>query len=501
MPADAHYTIRKTVLYCANKTEVVRPLYWLKTLVLSGVAGLFWTASPSASGFTILHAFGLAATGVTNSDGYYSHADLVLSGNVLYGTAPVGGTNGYGTIYSINTDGTEFKVLHSFTGASDGTVPNADLVLCGNTLYGLVGHGTNLVGSGSIFSMTTNGDNFNILYTFTDPANGSIGQPNGGLTMSDGTLYGTMYQGGISNQGTIFSFNTNGTFTQLHQFGQYTDGQNPLGTLVLANGTLFGTTRNYGTNGVFGGTIFSVSTNGSNFTVLHYFQKSTNFDAFTPNAGMILDSNTLFGTTTFGGDYSSGTVFAISTNGSGYSIVHSFDPDSGEGKLPEGELVPAGNTLYGTTLGTGPGLSGTIFSVNTDGSSFTILHRFPLNIDGTNSDGAQPFDAPVLSENVLYGTTMVGGAFGGGTIFSQPIVPLISTVNISGDNLILNAIDGMKGESCTILASPTLSMPLNLWTPLATNVLVSGGNFTITVTNGFTPAASQTFYTLQVTFP
>jgi uncharacterized repeat protein (TIGR03803 family) len=477
------------------------PLHRIKTLLLSGVAGLFWTISLSAPGFTVLHAFGVTGTGVTNSDGSDTHADLVLSGKVLYGTAPIGGTNGYGTIYSINTDGTGFTVLHSFTGASDGTVPNADLILCGNTLCGLVGHGTNLVGYGSIYSMTTNGDNFNILYTFADSANGSIGQPNGGLTMSDGTLYGTMYQGGISNQGTIFSFNTNGTFTLLHQFTQYTDGQNPLGVLVLANGTLFGTTRNYGTNGVLGGTVFSIGTNGENFTVLHYFQKSTNFDAFTPNTGMILNSNTLYGTTTFGGDYNSGTVFAISTNGSGYSLLHSFNPDSGEGKLPEGELVMAGNTLYGTTLGSGPSLSGTIFSVNTDASSFTILHRFPPNIDGTNSDGAQPYDAPVLSGNVLYGTTMVGGVIGGGTIFSQPIVPLISKVNISGDNLTLSGIEGMENESCTILASPNLILPLNLWTPLVTNVLASGGNFAVIVTNGFNPGVAQTFYTLQVTPP
>jgi uncharacterized repeat protein (TIGR03803 family) len=483
------------------------PLYQIKALLLSFVTGLVLTACLPAHGLTLLHTFGETGTDATNLDGYYSRADLVLSGNLLYGTAPLGGTNGYGTIYSINTDGTGFTELHSFTGASDGTIPNADLVLCGNTLYGMVGRGTNLVGYGSIFSMTTNSENFNILYTFTDSANGSIDEPNGGLIMSDGTLYGTMWQGGISNQGTIFSLNTNGTFTLLHQFIQYTDGQNPLGRLVLANGTLYGTARNYGTNGVFGGTAFSISTNGENFTVLHYFRKSTNFitdpnlDGFTPNAGLILNSNTLYGTTAFGGLYGDGTIFTITTNGSAYSVLHSFNIAAGEGKIPQGEVVMAGDTLYGTTFGNGSGLGGTIFSVNTDGSSFTILETFPLNINGTNSVGAQPYDAPVLSGNVLYGTTSIGGPFGGGTIFSQAIVPLISNVNISGTNLTLNAIEGMENESCTVLTSPNLYMPLNLWTPLATNLLTSGGNFTITVTNALSPGTSQGFYTLQVTPP
>ena len=242
----------------------MRPLHRIKALLRSGVVSSALIVCISTHALTVLHTFSAEEGVGTNSDGYFTHADLVLSGNLLYGTAATGGTNGYGTIFSINTDGTGYTVLHSFTGASDGAVPNADLALCDGMLYGLVGPGTNRYGYGSIFSMSTNGGNFNILYTFTDPANGSILEPNGGLIISDGTLYGTMWQGGISNQGTIFSLNTDGTFTLLHQFAQYRDGQNPLGRLVLANGVLYGTARNYGTNGVTGGTIFSISTNGEN---------------------------------------------------------------------------------------------------------------------------------------------------------------------------------------------------------------------------------------------
>ncbi len=479
----------------------------MKAVLLADVASLVFALCLPAHALTLLHTFSAEEAPLgTNTDGYFTRADLVLSGNLLYGTAAYGGTNGYGTIFSINTDGTGFTVLHSFTGGSDGALPDADLVLCGNTLYGLVDPGTNKVGYGSVFSMSTNGENFNILYTFTDPANGSIAQPNGGLIMSDGTLYGTMWQGGISNQGTIFSVNTNGTFALLHQFAQYKDGQNPLGRLVFVNGTLYGTARNFGTNGVSGGTVFCISTNGQNFSVLHYFLRGTlasgtNLDGFTPNAGLIVSGNTLYGTTAFGGNYGGGTVYAITTNATAYSVLHSFNVDAGEGKIPQGEVAMAGNTLYGTTFGNGGSVSGTIFSVNTNGSSFTILYSFSENDEGINSDGARPYDRPVLVGNVLYGTSFAGGLYGGGTIFSQPIVPLISNVSISGPTVTLNAIEGMENETCTVLASPSLSLPLSLWTPLTTNILAGGGNFAVTVTNALNIAAPQEFYTLQVTPP
>ncbi len=312
----------------------------------------------SAQTVALLHTFsaGVPPSGITNSDGEESRADLVLSGNTLYGTAPIGGSMGYGTVFSVHTDGTCFTILHTFTGGSDGAIPNKDLVLSGGTLYGLMGRGTNLVGFGSVFSMCTNGDNFNILYTFSDSANGTIGQPNGGLTLCGDTLYGTAYQGGITNGGTIFSINTNGTFNLLHQFSAETDGENPLGTLVLSGGTLYGTARNEGTNGAADGTVFSIGTNGDNFTVLHYFNAGASLDAHTPNAGMLLGGNTLYGTTTFGGTNNGGTVFAITTNGSAYSVLHSFDAAAGEGKLPQAGLVLWSNTLYGTTLGNGTDL-------------------------------------------------------------------------------------------------------------------------------------------------
>src|SRR2546422_10149879 len=51
----------------------------------------------------------------TNSDGANPAAELILSGNALYGTSVGGGSSGNGTVLAINTDGTGFTTLYNFT--------------------------------------------------------------------------------------------------------------------------------------------------------------------------------------------------------------------------------------------------------------------------------------------------------------------------------------------------------------------------------------------------
>jgi uncharacterized repeat protein (TIGR03803 family) len=140
---------------------------------------------------------------------------------------------------------------------------------------------------------------------------------------------------------------------------------------------------------------------GQNFTTLHSFNAS---DGATPYAGLILSGNTLYGTTLSGGGSGIGTVFALSTDGTGFRTVHEFSGwplfyyTNREGAHPFAGLISSGNTLYGTAAYGGRYANGTIFAVHTDGTGFTNLHNF------TNSDGAGPLAALILSGNTLYGT-------------------------------------------------------------------------------------------------
>jgi uncharacterized repeat protein (TIGR03803 family) len=153
-----------------------------------------------------------------------------------------------------------------------------------------------------------------------------------------------------------------------------------------------------------------------------------NSDGAHPDADLILSGNTLYGTGWDGGSSNAGTVFKINTDGSGFAILHKFTARSeqaganysnSDGAKPDGVLVLSGNTLYGTAARGGSFGYGALFAVNTDGTGFTNLHHFtaPDPLAETNADGASPYGGLILSGNTLYGTAISGGSWGAGTVF------------------------------------------------------------------------------------
>jgi uncharacterized repeat protein (TIGR03803 family) len=172
--------------------------------------------------FTILHSVtGFSDSNNTNSDGAAPVGGLILSGNTLFGTASAGGSGANGTVFALNTDGTGFTNLYSFTLAAgsdytnrDGATPADPLILSGNTLYGTAYYG-GVSGNGAIFAIDTNGVGtggvgFTNLYSFTatygsDYTNTDGANPQAGLILSGDTLYGTTYYGGLTDSGTVFS--------------------------------------------------------------------------------------------------------------------------------------------------------------------------------------------------------------------------------------------------------------------------------------------------------
>jgi len=136
--------------------------------------------------FTNLHNF--------NIGGSAPAAGLTLSGCALFGTAYQGGEFGYGTIFAVNTDGSGFTNLYSFTNGSDGAYPIAELILAGNSLYGTAsddGSEGYEGGYGALFSMNTNGTGFKILHTFSPTSTGLVAGTN-----SDGALPGRLILAG-----------------------------------------------------------------------------------------------------------------------------------------------------------------------------------------------------------------------------------------------------------------------------------------------------------------
>jgi uncharacterized repeat protein (TIGR03803 family) len=251
--------------------------------------------------------------------------------------------------------------------------------------------------------------------------------------------------------GTVFAVRTDGTgFTNLHGFGGDHNGAVPTAGLILSGNTLYGTTEQGGS--YLEGTVFAVSTNVSDFTTLHSFSTlastnasgvHTNSDGASPEAGLILSGNTLYGTTAQGGSSGNGTTYAINIDGTGFTNLHSFTAlqrgTNSDGSVPLAGLILSGNTLYGTAEWGGSSGFGTVFAVNTNGTGFTTLHSFTATsgpTPGTNSDGAYPWAGLILSNNAIYGTAFAGGSGGFGTVFSLSFTPQL-TIIPSGANIIL----------------------------------------------------------------
>jgi uncharacterized repeat protein (TIGR03803 family) len=353
----------------------------MKTRLMKLLGFMLLTASLRAQTFTVIHYNG-------DRDGYYSWgADMILNGNVLYGTTSEGGTNfnGSGTVFSIDTNGSNYTVLQSFDSfhaPTNGYGPRAGVLLNGGTLYGTTGFGGLGYTGGTLFSVGTNGSNFTVLHAFDTTNEGDT--PLGGVVLNGETLYGTTYDNGVSSWGALYSISTNGgNFTVLHYFsGGATDGASPVGSLVLSGGTLYGVTENGGKKDA--GTVYSFGTDGSGYTLLFSF---TNYPyPALPQAGLVLAGSRLYGTTVQGGADADGTVFSISTNGTGYTVLHTFT-NSPDGAGPQADLFLSGSTLYGTTqaggstnVGYGGTGQGTIFSISIKGSDYTVLYTFTNSV-------------------------------------------------------------------------------------------------------------------------
>lgn len=280
--------------------------------------GTIFAINTNGTGFVNLHNF-------TGDDGGANPAaGLILSGSILFGTTANGGSSGDGILFAINMDGTGFTNLHSFNWDNDGAHPVARLVLSGNTLYGTTQDG-GTGGYGIVFRVNTNGTDFTTLHNFTADDDGA--NPEAGLILSSNILYGTTSNyGSLGGYGAIFAIHTDGTgFTNLHSFTAnraFIDGAFPYSELVLSDHTLYGTTHSGGISD--NGTVFTINTDGSGFTNLYNFKESvlpynpnidggiaTNSDGAGPFAGLILTKNALYGTASYGGGSGTGTIFKL----------------------------------------------------------------------------------------------------------------------------------------------------------------------------------------------
>jgi uncharacterized repeat protein (TIGR03803 family) len=392
--------------------------------LLGALVCLLPLGAPAEPSLSALRSFGFPQYSAANP-----YAEVIeASDGRLYGTTSAGGSAGQGTIFRINTDGTDFLLLKSFgTTTNDGRRPFAPVIEGQDgALYGLTEDGGGF-GFGTVFRVGKDGTDFTVLQHFAG-TNGAYPEARL-LQASDGWLYGTTSGGGsgTNDSGVVFRVATNGTgFQLLRQFAG-TNGANPAGGLIEAeDGVLYGTTCfGGGTNLTTGnlalstnvGTVFRMNKDGSDFTVLKHFfswangqSTSLQTNGYYPYGQLVQGTNgALYGTTSAGGRGLGGTIYTLNTNGTGFSFLCQLTNATGGAPL-SGLALASDGMLYGTTFDGGASNSGTIFRIGEDGSGFAIV---------TNLAFGQGCAATVVegSDGSLYGTTQLGGSAGDGTIF------------------------------------------------------------------------------------
>ncbi|MFC1667964.1 choice-of-anchor tandem repeat GloVer-containing protein [Chlamydiota bacterium] len=354
----------------------------------------------------ILYHFGDAA-----NDGLYPISGPIVYNGIFYGMTNIGGSNSYGVVFSLDpTDTSNYSILREFGAGSDGRLPQANLLAYNGNLFGMTNQGgTN--GYGTIFSLDpTDTSNYSILHSFSGFSGGQ--SPYGNLIQKNGLLYGTTWAGGSANTGVIFSLDpTNTTYTVLHSFDDIAnDGQYNGASLIDYNNKLWGMTTAGGNSD--NGVIFSLDpSNTADYSIQHSFGSVLN-DGDNPRGNLIVVNNIFYGMTAFGGDENGGIIFSLDpSDTSNYSILHNFVSE--DGTQPYGDLFLFDGIFYGMTRTGGNNGKGIIFSMNTDGTNYSIRYNFT----GAADSGANPRGGFTEFSNSLYAVAISGGNNNQGILF------------------------------------------------------------------------------------
>jgi uncharacterized repeat protein (TIGR03803 family) len=283
-------------------------LYCIQTTGGTNYVGRLYSINKDGSGMTIIHDFRNAATPVTYSAAAAAtrnHFNLKYDGTLpygfvvegpdgkIYGTTYVGGSNGLGTVYRCNKDGSSYEII-----------------AFGSSAYYAV---NNASGTG-----TTN-------------CHGAFRTPIGNVAIDQtGKVYVAGYTGGALNTGALTRMNADGSSLQLVKTFDFASGYYPYRGPLIIDGQVYGTTR-YGGSGTSIGTVWKVDLNGGNYAKLKMFDATGGYaDGAEPWAGLSYDGTNLYGTTiVYGGIGKVGTMFKISPAGTGFQTIHRFSNTAG----------------------------------------------------------------------------------------------------------------------------------------------------------------------------
>ncbi|WP_431263151.1 choice-of-anchor tandem repeat GloVer-containing protein [Roseateles chitinivorans] len=290
-----------------------------KSLTLLKAAALVATAALSLSAhaggtFVPVYSFPAPTDTSATSPGSWPMWDLTLdsSTGLLVGVTANGGTGGGGALYTVRTDGL-VNTLRSFgtNGDTQGGRPNGPVLVTGSGYYGVTQFG-GANGKGVLYKWSTV-SGYQVLYHFGTGTEGA--NPSGPLLLaSNGNVYGTATNGGACGVGTVFQFSLSnpGSVSTTHSFCG-SEGTGPMtGVIQASDGKLYGTAYNGGDSN--GGTLFSIDPANNGFSRLYSFGAANTPDPRFPSRLIQARDGLLYGTSYAGGN-GAGTIFSSTLTG------------------------------------------------------------------------------------------------------------------------------------------------------------------------------------------
>lgn len=298
-----------------------------------------------------------------------------------------------------------------------------------------------MTGAGAASAATETG-----IYGFQCEPDGS--EPLAGLVqIKTGNLFGTTFEGGTSQGGTVFNLTppategANWTESVAYSFDSQveqppvTDATHPMGGLVVGKGgALYGTgyySADFGCGGSGCGAVYSLKAKRKHMVITYEEQVVYDFlgmpDGQNPIGNLIKDSTgALYGVTANGGAAGAGSVYKLTPPASGQTdwtetILYSFQNQADGGFPAAGLMFDTKGALYGTTTQSGELGSGTVFKLAPPvhgAKTWTESVLYTFGLSGAPADGAQPMASLIFDQNgALYGTTIFGGTAGDGAVF------------------------------------------------------------------------------------
>ncbi|PZQ93460.1 MAG: hypothetical protein DI539_31655, partial [Flavobacterium psychrophilum] len=256
--------------------------------------------------------------GVTGGNPYST--PIIGNDGYLYSTLTTSKASAGGSIIKVKLDGTEMTKIFNFSSAT-GYKPSASLLQANNgRLYGMTDLG-GLYGAGVVYSINSDGSDYRILRNLSS---GNITSYMASsrvlLEGSDGLIYGSTFRGGSFDLGTIFKMNKDGSgYQAIVNFDNNTKGRMPGEIMIASDGKIYGMAigvdnLNY---------IYSVKTDGSQYTRLAGFQ---GLGTATNTSPLIEGSDgLLYGVLGVGGVNAAGIIFNLRKDGGAFQTLHDFD--------------------------------------------------------------------------------------------------------------------------------------------------------------------------------